>query len=89
MVLVFKTKVGKKPGFLSKTFSKVFAYKTRAATTNKIVQNQKPKSEETRKAFVYRSLMEWNMLPVEIRQIEKLEKFKIELKTWIKANVEI
>ena len=89
LVQVFKTRQDKKPVFLSNIFSKTFSYDTRAATNKKIVQNQKPKSEETKQSFVYRSLLEWNLLPAEIRKMEKLEKFKQALKTWIQINVEV
>jgi hypothetical protein len=58
-------------------------------TTNKIVQSFKPESEEKKNGFVYRSVLEWNLLPVEIRNIGKIENFRIELKKWIKENVEI
>ena len=89
LVLVYKTKKDKKPVYLYEIFSKQFGYKTRAATANKIVQSLKPESEEKKKSFVYRSLMEWNLLPSEIKNIEKLDKFKIEAKKWIKTNIEV
>ena len=70
LVLVYKAKQFQKPVFLYEIFGKSFAYDTRSATSNKIVQSQKLRLEETRKSFVYRLLVEWNQLPDKIRNIE-------------------
>ena len=40
-----------------------------------------------RRSFVYRSICDWNNLPKEIRNIQKIMPFKKTLKSWIKINI--
>ena len=39
-------------------------------------------------SFKWRSVRNWNLLPVQLRQMENLAKFKTALKTWVKENVQ-
>ena len=43
----------------------------------------------TRNSFMVRSASTWNQIPPDIRNIEKLETFKGNLKTWIRKNINI
>ena len=79
----------KKPVYLYDKFSKDFVHKTRMADTNCIKLSTKKKSELTKSSFVYRATNRWNLLPPSLRTINKLSKFKIELKTWIKREITI
>ena len=42
----------------------------------------------TKQSYCYRGAEEWNRLPHNIRRIDKVEHFKVELRKWIKENVE-
>ena len=77
------------PATLRLKFRDSFAYKTRNAASNGLVQYETPKSDKSKDAFVYKSTVLWNNLPPEIRKIQKLDKLKIELKKWVKLNTEV
>ena len=87
LLLIFKIKQEGKPASLRLLFKDNFAYRTRQATSHAFVQNETAKSEKSKKAFIHNSTALWNRLPPEIRKLEKLEKFKTELKKWVKINV--
>ena len=86
LILVFKIRRDRKPATLSEKFKEDFAYKTRQATGNCLVIQETPDTDKSKKGFTHNSTMLWNNLPVKIRQIEKLTKFKFELKKWIMQN---
>ena len=50
-----------------------------------IVSNQR--LEQYRKSFIFRGLVNWNSLPLAIREAETLGVFKKQLRDWIKANI--
>ena len=41
----------------------------------------------TRKGFIFRGAENWNSLPMEIRNIDKIGQFKPKLKQWLLKNV--
>ena len=41
----------------------------------------------TMKSYCYRGAMQWNSLPIEIRNIKKIGTFKSQLRNFIKTNV--
>ena len=55
----------------------------------KIKTENKPAALKLREVFVCSSTIMWNTLPPQLRKTEKLEKFKLELKKWVKTNVKI
>ena len=59
------------------------------ATTNAIRKDEKIGSDIRKDSFVPRTSNDWNSLPENLRMIKNLKKFKLELKTWIKKNLEI
>ena len=89
LVLVFKIRADGKPCYLHEKFNKSFNYRTRLASTNAKKNEDKIGSDIRKDSFVPRSSNEWNCLPENLRNIKNLKKFKLELKTWIKKNVEI
>ena len=46
-------------------------------------------TELAKKSFKYRAARDWNMLPLEIKQIRKVETFKVMLKKWVSENISI
>ena len=89
LILVFKIKTENKPAALKLRFRDNFVYRTRQATSNGLVRCETPRTETSKKAFVCSSTIMWNTLPPQLRKTEKLEKFKLELKKWVKTNVKI
>ena len=89
LILVFKIKTENKPAALKLRFRDNFVYRTRQATSNELVRCETPRTETSKKAFVCSSTIMWNTLPPQLRKTEKLEKFKLELKKWVKTNVKI
>ena len=87
LVLVFKIRADGKPCYLNEKFNKTFNYRTRLARTNAIKNEEKIGSDIRKDSFVPRSSHQWNLLPVNLRNIKNLKKFKQELKTWIKKNI--
>ena len=89
LVLVFKIRADGKPCYLHEKLTKTFNYRTRLASTNAIKNEEKIGSDIRKDSFVPRSSNHWNLLPENLRNIKNLKRFKQELKTWIKKNVEI
>ena len=87
LVLVYKTKTEQKPVFLAESLSKPFQIRTRAASTGALVDNLKTTSEISKLSFISISTKLWNTLPPQIRQAGNLQKFKFQLKVWVKVNV--
>ena len=48
-----------------------------------------PNSELASRSFKWRATQQYNTLPVEIRKIDEVEKFKQVVKEWIVKNVSI
>ena len=61
---------------------------TRSTVEGKLMEPVVEKSV-TRSSFMVRSASTWNQIPPDIRNIEKLETFKGNLKTWIRKNINI
>ena len=89
LVLVYKMQHGGKPTYLNGKFRNNFAYQTRQATGSCFILSETPKSEKSRKSFVYNTTQLWNSLSTELRKTEQLHTFKINLKEWIKLNVPV
>ena len=89
MVQVFKTRLERKPVYLYDKLSKSFSYRTRLASENGIRETETIKSDLRKKGFVHRSTQQWNNLPLNLKNLETLKKFKTELKSWTKKNVYI
>ena len=88
-LLLNQVKTENKPAALKLRFRDNFVYRTRQATSNGLVRCETPRTETSKKAFVCSSTIMWNTLPPQLRKTEKLEKFKLELKKWVKTNVKI
>ena len=51
--------------------------------TTSIQCSIKPKCESFRNSFFFRTMLIWNKIPCEIRQIDKISDFKFRLKTFL------
>lgn len=89
VVQLFKIKKFKKPSYLFDKFSSEFPLRTRLAEGNRIRETETIKSDERRKSFIPRATRAWNSLPVTIRNIQTLDKFKKEMKTYVKNFVNV
>ena len=87
LVLVYKTLSVQKPVSLHSTLSRSFSYRTRAASTGALVDNNRTTSEISKQSFLMISTKLWNALPQAVRQTENLRTFKTKLKNWIQLNV--
>ena len=88
LCLVRKIEFSGQPLFLKEKLKRTFAYDTRQATSNCYSISHTPKSERTRKSFVHSSIVLWNSLPSELRILQAEGTFKMNLKLWIRDNVE-
>ena len=86
LVLEWKIIQSGEPLYLKQKFKRNFSYATRQATSNCLSLRQTPRSELSKKAFVYNSTTLWNSLPSELRNIRKLLSFKAKLKAWVMEN---
>ena len=59
------------------------------ATGNSLVVQATPDSDKTKEAFIPKSTILWNNLPLSIKRIQVLLKFKYELRNWVRNNIEI
>ena len=89
MLQVYKIKTTGRPVYFHEKFTRQFGANTRLATTNGIKLDQRVKSELAKNNFTYKSVKQWNELPVKIRQSTTLTTFKKDLKVWIKENIDI
>ena len=87
LVQVYKTLSVQKPVSLHSTLSRSFSYRTRAASTGALVDNNRTTSEISKQSFLMISTKLWNALPQAVRQAENLRTFKTKLKNWIQLNV--
>ena len=87
MVQIYKTLSFQKPVTLYNTLSKTFTYRTRAASTGALVDNNRTTSDISKKSFLVISTKFWNDLPQAVRQAANLRTFKTKLKNWIHLNV--
>ena len=58
------------------------------AGNSNIRVNQRINSDLGKKNFSYKATILWNKVPFNIRALPKLKKFKVEVKIWIKNDVD-
>ena len=86
LMLIFKAKQDKKPVYLHSQISAPFKVNTRLAVNNGIRDTRRTKSTLGKQSFIPRSIMQWNNLPMDIRSISSMPKFKSRLKSWVKKE---
>ena len=75
--------------YLADKLGKNFNYRTRLAASNGIRMTEKLDSEMRKDFFVPRTSIEWNQLPVTLRNTKEINTFKANLRSWIKSNVNL
>ena len=86
---VYKVRKYGRPTYIYSKISEEFNQRTRLAVGNGIRETFKIKSSERRRSFIPRAIRSWNALPTSLRQVDKLNKFKKELRLYVKNNVKI
>ena len=86
VILVYKAVKITFPRYIHSKLSSEFPYNTRLAESQAVRMGGefKSKLELTEKSFMQRSTLSYNQLPTSLRQVQKLENFKKQLKTWQK-----
>ena len=93
VVLLHKTRLAKSPRFLYEMAKEMPEpkYDTRASREKKLLTtgDQMPSQQLSWNSFRWRAVRSWNMLPLSLREVTNISKFKRDLKHWIMENVEI
>ena len=89
LVQVFKIRQERKPVYLADKLAKNFNYRTRLAASNGIRMTEKLDSDMRKDSFIPRTSIEWNQLPVTLRNIKEINTFKEDLRSWIKSNINL
>ena len=90
-IFIYKTLQTSHPKYIHDKLQNKFSYNTRLAATQGICMGAdfKAKLTLTEKSFMNRSVVSYNVLPLEIRKIPKIDAFKKKLKLWIQVNREL
>ena len=88
---VHKIVVAGKPDHLSKKFKRDHPYRTRQSTTGglRFGEEFNAKSSLSHSSFCYRGTVDYNKIPVNIRQAKTMGTFKYKLKKWVSSNIPI
>ena len=87
ILLVFKVQQQQRPEYLCDKFRRNFPYETRRSKNNFFSISKVPRTEVSKKAFTYSSIILWNALPLDMKNATGLEQFKTQLKDWVmKSN---
>ena len=84
-IQVYKVKVSGSPVYIRSKFT---PSNTRSASQGTLLVPVVEKSTSS-KSFIVRSASTWNHLPPEIRNLQSLNTFKVELKKWTRENINI
>ena len=91
LVLMFKVRADKKPQYIYTRIGDCTTSRSRQEAyrvNSRLLKDFRGlKSETARKTFIPRTVAHWNSLPIELRMIDDISSFKIQLKTWIQNNV--
>ena len=86
LILAFKIHSGVAPKYLSESFlrfSSIHHYNTRRSQTDYMVSREDTASSIVMEGFTYTSKREWNMLPVGLKVIPKLNVLKEKLREYL------
>ena len=89
LILTHKVMQAKAPKYLYSKFNTNYFYKTRQAASGKIRCTRTPELDLARDSFSWRSAEYYNELPIQIRSIQTLPKFKKATRLWIKQNIDL
>ena len=83
LIAAFKIRMGQAPSYLSQSFTNLSAlhsYNTRRSQTDYCVTIEDTASAAMLNSFTYTAKKEWNLLPIGLKSIQKLEIFKSRLR---------
>ena len=91
VILIYKTLQISCPKYIYSKLSSEFPYNTRLSQSDSVRMGSEfqCKLELTEKSFMNRATLQFNKLPAELRQTEKIETFKRKLKTWVLENYKV
>ena len=87
VVLVYKVMQSKSPRYLHSVFLTSYSYQTKQADKKLLRQTRNMDLDISHSSFRWRAGQAFNDLPLEIRSLGKLVKFKNKARIWIKANI--
>ena len=89
--MMFKVRMDKKPVYIYNRIGENRMSNTRQEyqrVNSRLLKDIRELQAETaRKTFIPRAIVQWNDLPIELRMIDDLPMFKVQLKSWIGRNV--
>ena len=89
VVQVFKVIQKKSPKSLYAMFSAVFTYNTKQARAGTIRHTRDLDLGLTASSFRWRAARSFDNLPLEIRKLDTVQKFKKAAKAWVKENISL
>ena len=93
LVLMFKTKMDKKPKYIYEHSGDNPGRHTRQEQdrvgSNLLKDVRNLKTGTAKKSFIPRTVQDWNNLPVNLREARTLVLFKKELRAWISSSIPI
>ena len=84
---VHKTVIGGKPKYARDKLCQESSQHTRQQV--KFSQKISGKSERSQTSFFYRGALDYNRLPVDLKNIDSLQTFKRKLKVWIRSQIAV
>ena len=93
VILLFKAKRSQNPAYIfdMTVNAENVRYGARSSQVGKlrVVGRKLPQCSLNENSFRWRSTRYWNKLPLELRKMDNLVKFKKSLKTWVQKNIKI
>ena len=89
-VLVHRVKLSRVPQYLYDMYNfdeRLIGTREAGLKLMRLSKSKPPKTELAAKGFRWRSCQEYNMLPLEVRSSQNMDKFKKMAKAWIKDNI--
>ena len=89
VILMYKALQTTFPRYIYNKLAREFPYNTRLAESQAVRMGSEfqAKLELTERSFMHRATNSYNKLPTAIRQVQKIEDFKKQLKTWVQVNI--
>ena len=87
--MIYKIRTSGKPVYFYEKIAQGFPRNTRLAANSKIRENVTVKTALAESNFSYQAPKLWNKLPTNIRTLTNLKQLKVELKTWVKDNIDL
>ena len=91
VILIHKVLQTGYPKYMHSRLSKQYPYNTRLAQSESVRMGPefKSKLDLTEKSFMNRATVSYNKIPPNLRKISKIDAFKVQLKQWVKENIDV